>query len=343
MKPKWEFPLPDPGAPLADFRSERFEVLRIERSEDLPSRDRAAIDVALLDMNHGYPNVGHDAIVALLRDASLELGARLERTGMRVRVLSYAVRDKLALPEHGDRRHRLYVGTGGPGHLDPHQNSSDRGTQEIVEDPSWEARLWELFDAVAADEDAALFGVCHTFGLVCRWRDIAAPVLRGPEKGGPKRGVGTNVLTPQALAHPWFGKLAGGVPDPRLVPVLDSRYYDLVPTHAGLPEGVVPIAFESAGSNGAGGDALTMVEIARRGDGTPRFFAVNSHPEIGTPERVAELLERMLRNGTITREVYQERSELLPVLRQDRNQERQRVARVVFGDLVRDSLERLIA
>lgn len=325
-----------------DLKTARFEMVRIERASDLPPIDPEAIDVALLDMNHGYANVGHDSIVTLVRDATLALDDVLARDGRRVRVLSYAVRDRLMVPEHGSGRHRLYVGSGGPGHLDPRRNQTDRGTQEIREDPAWEAALWRLFEDVAADERSALYGVCHTFGLLCRWAHVAEPVLRGAGKGGPRSGVGTNVLTAQALEHPWFARLAEGAVDGAHVPVLDSRYYDLIPMSETLPAGMTAIAYE-ASDVGEPGDALTMFEFARERDAAvPRMFAVNGHPEIGAPERVAMLLERMLARGSITPEVYEERVALLPVLRSTRPVERLRVARRVFSDLIDRSLERLV-
>jgi hypothetical protein len=325
-----------------DWRTERFDVVRVERPGDLPPHDARTTDVALLDMNHGYANVGHDAIVVLVRDATLALDEALERENRRVRVLSYAVRDRLMVPEHGSGRHRLYLGTGGPGHLDPRLNTEEHGSQEIREDPSWEAPLWRLFEAIAADEEAALYGVCHTFGLLCRWSGAAEPALRGPEKGGPKSGVGTNVLTPQAIAHPWFAMLAEGGAHAS-VPVLDSRYYDLIPNPAGFAPGATPIAFEASLNGNGAGDALTMLELAREADGgVPRMFGVNSHPEIGTPERVRELLDRMLASGILTPEVYAQRSRMLPMLRDDRRDERLAVGSRVFGELVQRKLDRLV-
>jgi hypothetical protein len=313
-----------------DWRTERFEVTRVERPEDVPPHDPRILDIALLDMNHGYANVGHDAIVSLVRDAAAASAEALALRDRRVRLLSYAVRDRLVVPDHTTGRHRLYLGTGGPGHLDPRRNALDRGAEEIREDPSWEAPLWRLFEAIAADEDAALFGVCHTFGLMCRWSGVAEPALRGPEKGGPKSGVGTNVLTPQAIEHPWFAEFSHPS-----VPVLDSRYYDLLPTSRQYPLGVTPIAFESSLAGEAAGEALTMVEFARERDGSaPRVFGVNSHPEIGSSERVSALLDRMLANGTITAEIHEQRSAMLPMLRDERGEERLFVARRVFGDLV---------
>jgi hypothetical protein len=323
-------------------REARFTFARIENPGDLPAADPAVIDVALLDMNAGYANVGHDAIVAIVRDAAVELDADLESRGRRVRVLSYAVRDRLMVPEHDTGRHRLYLGTGGPGHLDPRRNTAANGNVEIAEDPSWEAPLWTLFDAVAADPDAALYGVCHTFGLLCRWSGAAEPALRGPEKGGAMSGVGTNVLTPQALEHPWFRRLADVGTERATIPVLDSRYYDLLPTGPRVPGGATPIAFETARAGAGPGEALTMLEFARDPSGTPRIFAVNSHPEIGAPERVAEILATLLERGTITRAVHEQRSAMLPMLRDDRRDERLRVGRAVFSDLVRERVTRLV-
>jgi hypothetical protein len=317
-----------------------LDVVRIEAPDDVPARDEATIDIALLDMNCGYANVGHDAIVEIVRDATRELAADLDARHLRVRVLSYAVRDKHMVPDHAARRHRLYLGTGGPGHLDPRRNTAHRGTQEIAEDPGWEPALWALFDAVDADERAALYGVCHTFGLICRWSGVAEPALRGPEKGGPMSGVGTNVMTPEGLDHPWFARMAAYAPGVA-VPVLDSRHYDLLPSGS-MRAGATPIAFESAVADGAPGEALTMLEIAREPDGTPRFFAVNSHPEIAEADRVAALLERMLAEGTIDRAVYEQRVAILPVLRDDRSGHRLWVGRVVFADLVRDRLTRIV-
>jgi hypothetical protein len=319
----------------------RFGYARIESASDLPAPDDDALDVALLDMNAGYANVGHDAIVAVVRDAVLEIEDELARANLRVRVFSYAVRDRLMVPKHASGRHRLYLGTGGPGHLDPRRNTAATGTAQIEEDPSWEAPLWTLFDAVAGDPNAALFGVCHTFGLLCRWSGAAHPALRGPEKGGAMSGVGTNVLTPQALAHPWFGRLASGATRRGVVPVLDSRYYDLLPAER-LPLGATPIAFESSRAGDGPGEALTMLELARDAEGTPRFFGVNSHPEIGAPERVAALLQSMLDRGTITSDVHAQRSAMLPMLRDDRREERLRVGRAVFSDLVRDRVTRMV-
>ena len=332
----------DPTDSNKESFAERFEVVRVERPSDLPPRDPRAVEVALLDMNHGFPNVGHDAIIASVREIAFGLGPELERHGRRVRLFSYAVRDRLMLPDHSEGRHRLYLGTGGPGHHDPRHNTHDDGIIEIREDPSWEAPLWRLFEDVAADEEASLFGVCHTFGLICRWLGVAEPMLRGPEKGGLLSGIGTNVLTGEALVHPWFGRLAAEL-ESEVVTVLDSRYYDLVPTRERFPEGIVPIAYESK-AHSHGDRVLTMLEVAREREGeAPRIFAVNSHPEIGTAQSVAAILEDLHARGALTPDVYEARKALLPALRDESTGARLCAARATFDDLVRRRLELLVA
>jgi len=331
-----------PRAPVPaydDLRTARFEALRVTTLGGRPAADAATIDVAVLDMNHRAPNVGHDAIVAIVRDAALEAEAELARAGRRVRVLSYPVRDALVVPAH-DGRHALYLGTGGPGHLDPRRNTTDRGMEEIAEDPSWETPLFRLFDDVLADPSAALYAVCHSFGLLCRWSHVAEPRLRDAAKGGKTSGVGTNLLTPAAIRHPWFAKMYDDV-DGAAIAVLDSRYYDLIPAEGILPDGMSPIAFETD-ARGRRGEALTMLELARDRDGaTPRIFGVNSHPEITAPERVQALLQRLLDRGAIDVATFKDRIRVLPALRDDRREERLLAGRYVFGDLVRDRLARL--
>jgi hypothetical protein len=85
-----------------------------------------------------------------------------------------------------------------------------------------------------------------------------------------------------------------------------------------------------------------MLEIARDGDGFPRMFACNNHPEIGAADDVAAILQHLLDVGTIDRETFVARSAVLPVLRNDRAYERLRASRIVFGDLIRTKVRRLV-
>ena len=66
--------------------AEHFEYVRVERPGDIPARDPLALEVAVLDMNHGFPNVGHDAIVFAVRDLANHLLAEADAK-RRVRVL----------------------------------------------------------------------------------------------------------------------------------------------------------------------------------------------------------------------------------------------------------------
>ncbi|MEK6629612.1 MAG: hypothetical protein AABY89_02630 [Acidobacteriota bacterium] len=291
-----------------------FDVIRIERADQVPPPEPHLIDVAVLDMHHGWPNLGHDAILHAIQSAVCDISAPLATSGLGVRALSFDVRRGVVLPDPPvGGRFLLYVGTGGPGSLDPRQNDGvSPGSQGIDEDPSWEPRLFSLFDAIHACSDAALLGVCHTFGAMCRWSGVADAVLRGPDKGGKSAGIVENVLSDAAVLHPWFSHLADALPDHRRLRVLDNRLYDLVPRSTTLPPGVTAIGFETLGVGGPEGDGLTMMEMARDGAGVmPRIFGVNHHPEIVNRARLLVVLEKKYARGEVTPEWYAERKATL--------------------------------
>ena len=289
-----------------------FSYVRVERPEDLPAADEQVVDVAILDMNHGWPNLGHDSLVQAVKDASCDLLTPLVGTGMRIRALSFDVRRSGQVPEPPGGRFALYLGTGGPGHIDPRQNDGvAEFSQGIVEDPSWEAPTFRLFDAIRADETAALLGVCHTFGVMCRWSGAAEPVLRGPAKG-KSTGILENILTSQARQHPWFRRFAEELPDGRRLRVVENRLFDLVPGPSSNVSGALPIGHETLGVGGPVGEAVTMLEFARDPAGVmPRMFAVNHHPEIVDRFRQMMILGQKLDRGEVTNEWYQERVEVL--------------------------------
>jgi len=289
-----------------------FEYVRVERPEDLPPPDPAAVDVAVLDMNHGWPNLGHDSLVHAVMDASCEAIDALEAAGLRVRVVSYDVRRGGMVPEAPGPRHSLYLGTGGPGHIDPARNDGAAAeAQGIRENPEWEAVAFRLFDAIRDDPSAALLGVCHTFGVLCRWSGAAAPMLRGPEKG-KCTGVLQNVLTPGAAAHPWFRHFAARLSPTGRFRVVENRLFDLVPPASGAPAGSLPLAHDTLGVGGPTGDAVTMIEFARDRDGLmPRVFAVNHHPEIVDRYRQVMILDQKRERGEVSEQWYRERLETL--------------------------------
>jgi hypothetical protein len=289
-----------------------FEYVRVERPEDVPSVDARAVDVPVLDMNHGWPNLGHDSLVHAVMDAACESLEVLEEAGLRVRVLSYDVRRSGVLPEPPGERFTLYLGTGGPGHIDPRRNDGvAREAQGVNEDPSWEAPTFALFDAIQSHEEAALLGVCHTFGILCRWSGAAVPVLRTPAKG-KCTGVLENILDETARVHPWFRHLAVLLGQSGRLRVVENRLFDLIPPPGGLPAGVEPIGWEALGVGGPRGEAITMLEFARDPAGVvPRVFAVNHHPEIVDRFRQVMILGQKRERGEVSEEWYQERLEIL--------------------------------
>jgi hypothetical protein len=183
-------------------------------------------------------------------------------------------------------------------------------SQGIREDPGWEEPAFRLFDAIRADDGAALLAVCHTFGVLCRWSGAADPVLRGPAKG-KCTGVLENVLAPAAAEHPWFRRFASRLGENGRLRVVENRLLDLVPRPDG-PSWAVPIGFETLGRGGGPGDAVTMIEFARDRSGVmPRMFAVNHHPEIVDRFRQVTILSRKRDRGEVTDEWYRERLDIL--------------------------------
>ncbi|HVG22864.1 MAG TPA: hypothetical protein VND45_01815 [Thermoanaerobaculia bacterium] len=268
-----------------------FEYVRVEGDVPEPRADR--IDVALLDMNHLWPNLGHDSLVHIVLETAESL--RDELRGRKVRVLSFDVRYRDQVPEPG--RFRIHIGTGGPGHLDPRLNDGlSEWSQGVDETGAWEAPLFRLYDAIVADDSASMLAVCHSFGLVCRWSGIAKPVLREEKSSGLR----INRLSREAMRHPWFEQFAGELPDRQHFHVVDNRLFDLVLENSGKS---MPLAFEAAGSS-----ALTMVELARDASGTmPRFLAFNHHPEIVDRKHVLQVLDEKLAHQEVNQQWYDER------------------------------------
>lgn len=268
-----------------------FEYARVNGSVPAPRADR--IDVALLDMNHLWPNLGHDSLIHIVLEAAE--GLREELGNRKVRVLSFDVRYRNQVPEPG--RFRIHVGTGGPGHLDPRLNDGvTEWSQGVDETGEWEAPLFRLFDSILADEASAMIAVCHSFGLVCRWSGIAKPVLRTEKSSGLR----INRLSREAMKHPWFEQFARELPDHQHFHVVDNRLFDLILEDE---RRAMPLAFEAAGNS-----ALTMVELARDPSGAmPRFLAYNHHPEIVDREHVLQVLDEKRDHGEVDQKWYDER------------------------------------
>lgn len=270
-----------------------FEFSRLDGSVPGPRRD--CIDVAMLDMNHLWPNLGHDALVHVVLEAAWEMREELAERNAKVRVLSFDVRHRNQVP--APHRFRIHIGTGGPGHLDPRLNDgASEWSQGVDETGEWEAPLFHLFDEILGDESAAMLGVCHSFGLVCRWSGVAQPVLRTEKSSGLR----INRLSREALQHPYFARFARELPDHQHFHVVDNRLFDLILSDTGKS---MPLAFEAAGSS-----ALTMIELARDPSGEmPRFLAFNHHPEIVDREHVLQVLDEKRAHGEVDQQWYDER------------------------------------
>jgi hypothetical protein len=309
-------------------KSEFFEYVRT--GDSMPPQDRNLIDVAILDMNHSWPNVGHDSLVHAVLECAEPLRETLIRAGVRVRVLSFDVRRRTALPPSPNGRIQLYLGTGGPGHLDPRQNDGvSEFSQGIAETDAWEAPLFRLFDAIQAHPHAALIGVCHSFGLMCRWTGAAHPELRAEKSSG----MPLNALSAAAGDHPWFARFAGELPDKQHFRVVDNRLFDLV-----LDGGdVTPIAFESENSG-----VLTMAEFARDGE-MPRVWGVNHHPEIIDREHLLAVLAEKRAHGEVSQKWYDERVHTLEnEMRGDAERQSRLTSEYTLLGVIRHHLTRLV-
>lgn len=282
---------------LSVFSDTALRYARVERRGDEPTPEEGTVDVAVLDMHHRYPNLGHYSIVETLLGVARRERHRLGRRAPALRVISYDVRGAGAVPARA-ARFPVIVGTGGPGAIDPRMNDGVADwSQGIHEDPSWEAPLFRLFDEILSDNRTAFLGICHSFGLLAHWAGVAEPVLRGHAKGGKSTGVVKNVLTDEARSHPWFSGLfqdASG----HVIEVLDSRLFDLIPTGHGRAK---LLAFEARNGSGEPGEAVTMMELARDADGiSPRVWAVNHHPEIGDKGQQRDCMNRLVARGEVT-------------------------------------------
>ena len=300
-----------------------FEYVRADDSVPPPDPDR--VDVAILDMNHSWPNVGHDSLVRAVREAA----EWYQGSGLVVRVVSFDVRGAMRIPD-GDR-FRLYIGTGGPGHLDPRLNDgSAEWSQGIVESAAWEAPLFRLFDHIVADRGTSLIAVCHTFGLLCRWSEIARPALRADKSSG----MPTNALTDAGAAHPWFSRFAHQLHDGRHFRVVDNRFFDLVVDR----RDDAMIAFEDERGN-----VLTMLELARDEEGMPRVYGANHHPEIVDRQHILTVLERKRNHGEVTATWYNERaSTMLDLFTGERERESRLTSEYTLLAPLRHHLGKLI-
>ena len=329
-------------APREIYGDPGLHYVRVNRAGAEPPAEPDLVDVAVLDMHHGFANLGHESIVDTLLEQARQERARLPKAPG-FRIVSFDVRAGLAVPDVTEGRYRLLVGTGGPGALDPRENDGISPTsQGVKEDPTWEEPLYHLFDRVVADERISFLAICHTFGLMARWSGMAKAVLRPPEKGGKSAGLKQNVLTPEARRHPWFSELARANRSVE-IQVLDSRLFDLIPTRLGK---AVPLAFEEGDRVFEPGEAVTMLEIARDTERLfPRVWGVNFHPEIGDRGRQRVRMNRLAERGEVSAAWLEERTKALDAWNASEAAERglQRTSAFTFEGPLRRIVASLLA
>ena len=304
-----------------------FEYVRVEREDERPADDPSAVDVGVLDMNHGWPNIGHDAIVMGIQTMACEIREELLAAGLRVRAVSYDVRRGGVIPP-APGRPVMAACSSAPAARDTSIRGATTACRKAVRRsrriPRGSRRSSRWFDAVRAHPQAALLGICHTFGVMCRWLRLAEPVLRGPEKGGKSAGVIDNLLTPAASAHPWFQRMIAESPGGPRIRILDNRLYDLIPAEdARVRPDIAILSHETYGAGGPPGDSLTMIEVARDANGVmPRILAVNHHPEIVNRTRVLMVLWQKRARGEVTHQWYEERARAMTQTLQDEDSDR---------------------
>jgi hypothetical protein len=238
------------------------------------------------------------------------------------------------LPAGPDGRFKLYVATGGPGHLDPRQNDGvSVESQGLRENATWEAPLFHLFDSILAHPKASLIAICHSFGLLCRWSGVARPLFRERKSSG----LPLNVLSDGAVQHPWFSRFSTELADRRHFRVVDNRLFDLVVEDS---RSINCLAFDN--ENDA---ALTMIEFARHADGQmPRVFGMNHHPEIIDRQHVLAVLEEERARGEVSDTWYSERADTMRDLLQGENERHTRLtSHYTFLGPLRHSIETLVA
>jgi len=99
------------------------------------------------------------------------------------------------------------------------------------------------------------------------------------------------------------------------------------------------IAFEDESSDG-----LTMIELARDGDGMPRVLGANHHPEIIDREHIMTVLERKRNHGEVSDIWYGERaSTMLDLFTGERERESRLTSEYTLLAPLRHHLGKLIA
>ena len=134
-----------------------LEYVRVTEAADLPPAHPRVIDVPVLDMNHGWPNLGHDSIVHAVHGRGLRPPRRS--------FVEVGLTRPRALVRRAAHRHDpggaaaatpSTSAPAGPATSIRRRTTAARAARASARTPSWEPPLFELFDAIRAHEDAAL-------------------------------------------------------------------------------------------------------------------------------------------------------------------------------------------
>ncbi len=161
------------------------------------------------------------------------------------------------LPAAPGRATLLYVGTGGPGHLDPRRNDGVRArSQGIREDPSWEPGVFGCFDAHRARTPRR---AARRLPQLRRDVPLVGRRRRGPARpreGGKSAGILENVLTRGRRARtPGSGSPSQQAGASQRLRVVDNRLFDLIPHADRFPRRSRAIALRDARRGRPGGGA----------------------------------------------------------------------------------------
>ena len=285
------------------------EYARVERAGDLPPAEPDVIDVALLDMHHGWPNLGHDALVHAVQNAVCDLqtawlppdcGSACSPTTCGGATDPGAAR--------GPSRHLRRHGRAGP----PRSAMNDGRVARLAghrEDPRWEAPLFGLFDRIRADERRrAARGLPHLRrhvplagrrrGRPARRRTRAARARASSRTCSRTRPQSTRGSGGSRASCPISGACACST----TVSTTSSRGPARCRTASTI------IAHETLGVGGPRGEALTMVEFARDADGVmPRDLRREPPSRDREPAQAADDPAQALERGEVTPEWYAER------------------------------------
>ena len=249
--------------------SEPGRLLRLRQGrapEDLPASDPRTIDVAVLDMNHGWPNLGHDSLVHAVMDAACDVAPEL----LRPRGCACA-RSPSTCAARGccrSRPGRASRSTSAPAvpatstrapttACGPSRRASAR-TRRGRRRRSASSTPCRRDEQRGAPRASATPSACCAAGRARR-----RPVLRGPEKGKCS-GVLENVLTWDGAPAPLVpalrraartGRAAARGREPPVRPDPAARR---LPRRAACRS-----ATRRCGVGGAPGEAVTMIEFAR--------------------------------------------------------------------------------